>query len=224
MDLAMKTSTTGKYQLVIAALLLATTMVASAQDIYKCTQGGQLAYMDHPCPGGKSVLLHKADDREIIDQFLRLGQQDKAKAYADSHHLDALYEDRLAAFQRSAEEKAQRQADEALAAKQREEQARQQALINQLANSNRLEAENNALRQQNKQYQKELSQPAENYAPNYWGAAPSPYIGRPRNYHDHKHDGDRDRDHGGGDHDHPAMPKQPVFHPCQQLAGGRVQC
>lgn len=210
----MKNLTTGKHMLVIATLLLVATTAASAQDIYKCTQGGQLAYMDHPCPSGKSELLHKADDSEIIDQFLRLGQQDKAKAYADSHHLDALYEDRLAAFQQVVAEREQRQADEALAAKQREEQARQQALVNQLANSNQLEAQNNALRQQNDQYRSELSQPVENYAPNYWGTAP-PYTGRP---HDH-HDGDHDGDHGP-----PAKPKEPVFHPCKQLAGGRVQC
>lgn len=210
----MKNLTTAKHMLVIATLLLVATAAASAQDIYKCTQGGQLAYMDHPCPSGKSELLHKADDSEIIDQFLRLGQQDKAKAYADSHHLDALYEDRLAAFQQVVAEREQRQADEALAAKQREEQARQQALVNQLANSNQLEAQNNALRQQNDQYRSELSQPVENYAPNYWGTAP-PYTGRP---HDH-HDGDHDGDHGP-----PAKPKEPVFHPCKQLAGGRVQC
>ncbi len=214
MDPAMKTSTTGKSLLAIAALLLAATTQVSAQDIYKCTQGGQLAYMDHPCPGGKSELLHKADDTEIIDQFLRLGQQDKAKAYADAHHLDALYDDRLAAYKQDADEKAQRQADAALAARQREEKARQQSLVNQLANSNQLEAQNNALRQQNEQYQEQLSQPVDNYAPGYGGILP-PYAGRP---HDH-HDGDHDGDHG-----HPARPKEPVFHPCKQLAGGRVQC
>jgi hypothetical protein len=210
MDVAMKTSTTGKSLLAIATLLLAAATVTSAQDIYKCTQAGQLAYMDHPCPGGKGELLHKADDTEIIDQFLRLDQQDKAKAYADAHHLDALYDDRLAAYQQGEAEKAQRQADEALAAKQREENTRQQALVNQLANSNQLEAQNNALRQQNAQYQQQLSQPAENYAPSYGGVLP-PYAGRPREHHD-------------GDHGHPAKPREPVFHPCKQLAGGRVQC
>lgn len=214
MDLAMKNSTTGKPLLAIATLLLVATTVASAQDIYKCTQGGQLAYMDHPCPSGKSELLHKADDSEIIDQFLRLGQQDKARAYADSHHLDALYEDRLAAYQQAEAEKAQRQADEALAARQREDQARQQALVNQLANSNQLEAQNNALRQQNDEYRNELSQPVQNYAPSYWGTAP-PYRDRPRGHHDGDHDGDRG---------HRTGPREPVFHPCKQLAGGRVQC
>ena len=225
MDPAMKTSTTGKPLLAIAALLLAATTQVSAQNIYKCTQGGQLAYMDHPCPGGKSELLHKADDTEIIDQFLRLGQRDKARAYADEHHLDALYDDRLAAYQKGADEKAQRQADDALAARQREEKARQQALVSQLANSNQLEAQNSALRQQNALYQEQLSQPVDNYAPSYWGATP-PYVGRPHDHHDGDHDGDHghhDSDHDG-DQGHPAKPKEPVFHPCKQLAGGRVQC
>lgn len=207
---AMKTSMTGKPILVITAILLAATTLASAQDIYKCTQGGQLAYMDHPCPSGKSELLHKADDTEIIDQFLRLGQQDKAKAYADAHHLNALYDDRLAAYQQREADKAQRQADEALATKQQQEQARQQALVNQMANSNQLEAQNHALRQQNAQYQEQLSQPVDNYAPSYGGMVP-PYAGRPRDHHD-------------GDHGHQVTPKEPVFHPCKQLAGGRVQC
>ncbi len=210
----MKTSMTGTSLLATVLFLLAATTAAGAQDIYKCNLGGEPAYMDHPCPGGKGVLLHRADDTEIIDQFLRLGQQDKAKAYADSLHLDALYEERLAAYRQGQQEKAQRQADEAVAAEQRERQARQQALVDQLANSNQLQAENNALRRQNAQYQQQLSAPVENYAPAYWGTAP-PYLGRPDEHHHHDHD---------GDHWHRPAPQEPVFHPCKQLAGGRVQC
>jgi len=205
----MKTTGSSKCLLGLALVLLALAPAASAQNIYKCTHAGTVAYTDHPCPGGKGELLHRADDSEIIDQFLRLGQQGKAMEYAKSHHLEALYRERLAAYQQQEDERAQRQADAARADQQQEEQARQQALVNQLANRNQLEAENQALRQKNDQYRDELTQPVDNYAPSYWGAAP-PYLGRP-----HDHD---------GDHGRPDLPKAPVFHPCQQLAGGRVKC
>ncbi len=195
-----------------AIVLLLMAPAASAQNIYKCMQGGTVAYTDHPCPGGKGELLHRADDSEVIDQYLRLGQQNLARKYADARHLDALYQARLATYQQDQQEKAQRAQDEALAAQQQQEESRQQALFNQAAERNRLQAENNALRQQNDQYRDELTQPATTYVPAYWGGAAAPY---PRRAHDHDHD---------GDHGHHPLPKEPTFHPCTQLAGGRVQC
>jgi hypothetical protein len=146
-------------QLCVAFLLLATAPVAGAQNIYKCTQAGRLAYTDHPCPGGNGELIHQADDGEIIDQYLRLGQNALAKRYAESHHLEALYKERLAVSQRNQEEKTQLKADQAIAAKQRNEEARQQALADDAAHRDRLQAQNDALRQQNDQYRDQLAQP-----------------------------------------------------------------
>ena len=42
--------------LCLAVLLLAVTPAAHAQNIYKCTQGGQVAYTDHPQRDRKSVV------------------------------------------------------------------------------------------------------------------------------------------------------------------------
>lgn len=207
MIVTMKATLTIK--LCVAALLLIAAQAGVAQNIYKCTQGGQLEYTDHPCPGGKGELIHQADDSEVIDHYLNLGQVDVAKRYANAHHLDALYKDRLAAYQQKMDDKAQQQADEAADAQQQAEDARQQAIADQTANTNRLlQAQNNALRQQNADYADQLSQPAYYAPPAYWGAVAPPY---------------RDHDH---DHDHkpPQPPPKPVFHPCTQLAGGRVVC
>jgi len=204
----MDTSIARRYASGMAIALLLTAPAAGAQNIYKCTQGGTVAYTDHPCADGKGELLHQADDSELIDRYLRLGQDTLARQYADARHLDALYKDRLAAYQQTQEEKAQREQGEALAARQREDEARQQALFDQASERNRLQAENDALRQQNDQYRDELSQPVDDYAPVYWGAAAPPYGNRPPH-------------HGG---DKWAPPKAPVYHPCTQLAGGRVQC
>jgi len=193
-----------------AAMLLAVAPIAAGQNIYKCTQGGQVAYTDHPCPGGSGELLHQADDTEVIDRYLRLGQDELAKRYADSRHLETLYQQRLDARQQALDDKAQRQADEAYAAQQRAEEAQQQALADQAAERDRLQAENQALRQQNADYQNQLNQPVYNAPPAYWGAPPYP----------RRH---RDRDHDG-DHHPPPVSDKPVFHPCKQLAGGRTQC
>jgi hypothetical protein len=218
MIVAMKALMTKKPLLYVAALLLAFAGAADAQSIYKCTKGGQVTYTDRPCAGGNGEVIHKADDADIIDQYLRLGQVDLAKRYADSHHLDALYQQRLLAHQQAAQEEAQRKADEAYAAQQRDEQARQQAMDDEAANRERLQAENEALRQQNAEYQDQLAQPVYNAPPAYWDAVPSYGYG------------DRRRDHDRGHHDHAHDPrwrppsKGPVFHPCTQLAGGRVQC
>jgi hypothetical protein len=95
----------------LAALLLSAAPVA-AQNIYKCTKAGQVAYTDHPCPDGTGQLLHKADDAEVIDQYLRLGQDKLARQYAESRHLDELYRQRLKAYQQTQDEKAERQATE----------------------------------------------------------------------------------------------------------------
>lgn len=204
MVIAMNTPT-GIWRLFpVAALLLVATGVP-AQNIYKCTQGANVTYTDHPCPGNRGELLHQASDTDVIDQYLRLGQDRQARDYAQARHLEALYRQRVDAHEQAVQERAQRQAAEAFAAQQRDEQARQQALADAAMSQDRLRAENDALRQQNEQYQSQLAQPVYNTSPVYWNAAP-PYWQRPR------HDHDRPR------------PKEPVFHPCTQLAGGRVRC
>ncbi|HEY8586062.1 MAG TPA: DUF4124 domain-containing protein [Rhodanobacter sp.] len=205
----MKTPRSARYLLGATLLLLGVANPAMAQNIYKCAQGGKVVYTDQPCPRGTGELLHQADDTEIIDRYLRLGQDKLAKSYADSHHLQALYEQRVQARQQAQDEKAQREADEAYEAEQRAARDQQQALVNEAAERNRLQAENEALRQQNEAYQDQLSQPVYNPPPAYW----MPYPSRRHR--------DRDRD---GDHDQPTSPKEPVFHPCKQLAGGRTQC
>jgi hypothetical protein len=204
MALTMKTFPDIRQALFATVLLLTATGLAGAQSIYKCTHGGRIEYTDHPCPSGTGEMIHKADDGEIIDQYLDLGQNDIAKRYAESRHLEALYQERLDAYKQRMEEKSQRDAADAIAAQQRDEQARQQALADEAAHRERLQAENDALRQQNDQYRDQLAQPVAGYEPNYW--APP--------YWDHGHD------HG----QHPTPPQAPVFHPCRQLAGGRVQC
>ncbi len=182
----------------------------AAQDIYKCPQaGGGVAYTDHPCTAGKGELLHEADDSEVIDRYLRLGQDQLARRYADSHHLGGLYKQRVVAYQQGQEERARRQQEEALATQQRQDEARQQARYNQSINRNQLQAENNALRQQNDQYRDELARPNPSYAPVYWGGSRWPEGGR------------RPHDDPGSQW---APPKAPFYHPCTQLAGGRVQC
>jgi hypothetical protein len=216
MIVTMKTPMTRNSLRWIASLLLVAAGTASAQSIYKCTGGGQVTYTDHPCADGNGEVIHKADDADIIDQYLRLGQVDLAKRYADSHHLDALYQQRLQAHQQAAQEEAERKADEAYAEQQRDEQSRQQAMDDEAANREQLQAENEALRQQNAEYQDQLAQPVYNAPPAYWDGLPS--YG--------------DRRHGGHDHDHRHAhdprwrppSKGPEFHPCKQLAGGRVQC
>ena len=215
MIVTMKTSMPKSHLWWIAALLLVTAGAADAQSIYKCTRGGQVTYTDHPCADGNGEVIHQADDTDIIDQYLRLGQVDAAKHYADSHHLDALYQQRLVAHRQAAQEKAEREADDAYAVQQRDEQARQQAQDDEASNRERLQAENEALRQQNAQYQDQLAQPVYNAPPAYWGALPGyRYRG-----------GHRDHNHDDGDgHDQHPPSKEPVFHPCTQLAGGRVQC
>ena len=186
--------------------------VAGAQDIYKCPQaGGGVAYTDRPCADGKGQLLHQADDSEVIDRYLRLGQDELARQYAHARHLDALYEERVAEYRQAQDDKAARQQEEALAARQREDEARQQALIDRDAERDQLQADNDALRQQNDQYREALSQPVDDYAPLYWGAPAPPYRDRP-----HDHDGDRGHRW--------TPPRPPTFQPCTQLAGGRVQC
>jgi hypothetical protein len=195
----------------VALALALLAPAASAQNIYKCPQaGGDVAYTDHPCADGKGQLLHQADDSEVINRYLRLGQDDLARQYAHARHLDALYEERVAVHRQAQEDAAQRRQDEALAAQQREDAARRQAQFDVDAERDQLQAENEALRQQNDQYREALSQPVDDYAPLYWGAPMPPYRDHPR------HDGDRGHRW--------TPPKPPVYQPCTQLAGGRVQC
>jgi Domain of unknown function (DUF4124) len=181
----MKTSLTRPRLLCIAILLLAAVPAVSAQSIYKCTKaGGQIEYTDHVCRSGKSELIHQASDSEIIHQYIDLGQDGLAKNYANSHHLDVLYTDLLEAHQEKMQAEAVLQAN---AAKQLDDEARQQALIDQAAYNGRLQGENDALLQQNQQYADQQDEPAYGYAPVYWGAVP-PYLNRGHGHdHDHGH-------------------------------------
>ena len=192
--------------LCIALLLLAAAQAAGAQDIYKCTKGGQLEYTDRPCSGGKGELIHQASDSEIIDQYLDLGQKALAKRYADSHNLQGLYQERVDAYRQKMQAQAQQRIDDE---KQREADAKQQELISEAAYRGRLQGENNALRQQNEEYLDQLSQPVYGgYAPAYWGAIP-PYWN-----HDHDHD---------HDHDHNPHPPAPKPAPPTPPAAGRTK-
>lgn len=214
MHVTMEILTRENRLLCVLILLLGAAGSAGAQDIYKCTKNGQVAYTDRPCPGGKGELLHQADDSEIIDQYLDLGQDDVAKRYAVSHNIDSLYKQRLEARKQRMEAKAQQQADEAALERQREEADRQQALIDAAASHSRLQGENDALRQQNAEYLDQLSQPVNNNGgpyynagPGYWGGGP-PYGGG----------------HGPGPVGPPTPAPPPVFHPCVPIAGGTVKC
>lgn len=211
MGVTMKTSAMPKRLLCIAVLLLAGTGVVDAQNIYKCTRNGEAMYTDHPCQGGKGQLLHQADDSEIIDQYLDLGQDDAARQYAGARHLDSLYKQRVDARRQRLQAAAQQQAEQAAANQQRAQADQQQALIDAAASRGRLQAENDALRQQNAQYQNQQAQPVYNdvgpyyNGGGYWGGGGYP---------------------GGHDHDHgpPPPPPPPVFHPCTPVAGGTVKC
>ena len=188
----------------LAVLLWAAAPLTRAQNIYKCTQAGRVTYTDQPCAGHTGKVLHQADDTDIIDQYLRLGQDAAARNYARAHHLDALYQTRVEVHQRRLQESAQRLAENALAAQQRDADAHQRALTDAAANAERLRTENDTLRQQNDQYRDQLAEPVYNPPPAFWPVMP-PY---------------RDRPHGH----RPPRADEPVFHPCTQLAGGRVQC
>jgi hypothetical protein len=195
--------------LALSALgLLGVAANAGAQTIYKCPLGSGFEYTDRPCAGNRGTLIHQPDDTETIDHLLDTGQQDVARRYATSHHVEALYKSRLEVYWRRMDAASQAQADDARSAAERDAAASRQQIADEQARQAQLQAENNLLRQQNAQYQDAQSQPANNYSPNYW----SP--GLP--YRDH------DRDH---EHDHGETPTgPPIFHPCTQLAGGRVQC
>jgi len=212
----MKTPVTRKRLACIAILLLATAPAIGAQSIYKCTKAGQVEYTDHACPGGKGELIHQASDSEIIEQYLDLGQDALAKRYADSRHLEALYKELLDVRQLKMEAQARQQADDE---KQRDEDARQQALIADAAYRGRLQGENDALRQQNDQYldqtETDQSDYGYGYAPVYWGGTP-PYWNRG---HDHDH-----HDHGHGHGPHNPSPR-PAPRPAPRTAsvGGRLK-
>jgi len=170
MDVTMNISAKAKLLLCIALLLLCSAGGADAQDIYKCVNNGQVAYTDHPCKVGKGELLHQADDSEVINQYLDLGQDAAAKQYADARNLDSLYKQLFEARKEQMQAKAQQDADQAAADKQQEAADHQQALIEAAANRGRLQGENDALRQQNAQYQSQLAQPTyDNSAPYYDG-------------------------------------------------------
>lgn len=208
----MHASTLRLCSLAAIAALLAPGTAAHAQNIYKCSKAGQVVYTDQPCPGARGTLLHQADATDIIDQYLRLGQVAQAERYAQTHHLETLYRQRLAAHRQDLAQRERLQDEAFAAAQQREAEARAQAAANAAANAERLRAENDALRQQNAQYQSQLAQPIYAPPPAAWYPPRYPYRhSRPGRPYD----------------PHPTFPPQssePVFHPCQQLAGGRVKC
>ena len=209
----------------LLALLVLAPSHAVAQNIYKCMQGGQVAYTDQPCPAGKGELLHQADATETIDYYLRLGQDNLAVAWAKARHLDALYRERLAIHQANQDARAEQARQAAEVAQQQAEQARAQAqqtaaLQAQAEQANQraqLQAENDALREQNATYQAELSQPTYLIPPYGWaGSRLYPPFHPPR--HDYHEPG---LPHA---HKPPPVRDQPLVKNCTTLAGGRVQC
>jgi len=209
----------------LLALLAMAPIDAGAQDIYKCMQGGQVAYTDRPCPAGKGELLHQADATETIDYYLRLGQDQLAETWAKAHRLDALYRQRLAIHQAAEDARAEQARQAAEVAQQQAEQARAQAQqiaalqaqAEQATEREQLQAENDALREQNATYQAELSQPAYLIPPYGWaGSRPYPPFHPPRS--DHHEPG---QPHA---HQPPPVRDQPRVKNCTTLAGGRVQC
>lgn len=197
---------------VLAFLLSMTASAVHAQNIYKCTKGGQVEYTDRPCVGQPGVLLHQADDTEIIDQYLDLGQDDAAKSYADSHNLLPLLKQRLDARKQRLEARAQQQADETAEQKAADAAAHQQAIVDAAASHGRLQGENDALRQQNADYRDQLSQPVTNDSGGYYNNGPG--YGYPPYGNGN-----------GGGHDHgQGPPAPPIFHPCTPVAGGTVKC
>ncbi|TAL86159.1 MAG: DUF4124 domain-containing protein [Rhodanobacter sp.] len=214
----MNTSYPSGWVVAVAITLLGVASTAAAQNIYKCPFGKGVEYTDRPCPGHTGKLIHQADDTEIIDQYLDLGRIDAAERYAASRNLMGLYHSRLAVYQRRQQVRQQRQLADAKAEQAQSVQAvrdaKQQALADQQARQARLLAENDVLREQNAHYRDALNRPGYNYVPNYWGA------GRQRRG---ERDGDGRHHHDRDDH-HVKPIDKPVFHPCQQLAGGRVKC
>jgi hypothetical protein len=196
----MKTKPTRPRLFSIAILLLVATGGAGAQSIYKCTKTGQIEYTDHPCRGGTSQLIHQASDSEIIDHYLNLGQDALAKNYADSHHLGVLYNDLVDAHQLKMQAEAEMQV---ATAEQRDDEARQQALVDEAAYNGRLQGENDILRRQNEQNDLYADQQADpdpiyGYAPVYWA--------------------NRDHSHGRG-HGHGPRGPLPKPVPHARLAG-----
>jgi hypothetical protein len=204
--MAMRALTIHLGSLCAGLLLLAFSPAANAQSIYKCTKAGQVVYTDQPCPGDRGTLLHQADASDIIDQYLRLGQTRQAEQYAQTHGLQALYQQRLAAHRQRLAHRPRLLYVGFAAPRQGVAYARAMAAPIAAADAERLRGENDALRQQNALYQSQLSQPVYTPPPVYWNNAP-PY----RNHHPHNR---------------PDWPpsKEPIFHPSQQLAGGRVKC
>lgn len=190
--------------LCLGLLLLGVTSGVPAQNIYRCPHGSGFEYTDQPCAGSKGEMLHKASDQEIIDSYIRLGQLDTAKQYAASRNLNDLYQQRLEAHIQNQEQRDQAAANEAA---QREVEQQAQALADQKAH---LQDQNELLREQNEQYRDELSQPPPEYPPVYQEG----YLGGAPGWGGGAYRPDRPR----------PKPTPPIFHPCTQLAGGRVQC
>jgi hypothetical protein len=222
----MKTLPNHARLIALALLLLTIAGAANGQNIYKCSRGGQVEYTDHPCVGQRGELIHQADDTEVIDQYLDLGQDAAAKSYADSHNLLPLYKERLEARKQRLEARAQQQSDEMAAQKESDIEARQQAVVDAAANRGRLQGENDALRQQNADYRDQLSQPVDNNAGAYYNAGPGYGYGYPPygGGRDPGHDHGRPPDNGGHDHTPPPKPPVSIFHACTPIAGGTVKC
>lgn len=223
-------------RLLLVATLLAAAGAASAQNIYKCPHGKTVEYTDSPCarPGGE--LIHKADVAETIDYLLNTGKADAAERYATEHGDHALYESRLAAYKQRQKDSAAKTAAAALSLEIEAAAQKQQQLSEaQRDRAARLQAQNDLLRDQNADYRDQLQQQPLIEVPAYSYGTGLGYYGRrpfPHGHHggqDRDHDGNHGHDHGGHHEndqhgEHGRQPQQPGYHPCTQLAGGRVQC
>lgn len=192
----------------VAVPLAAGSFTAGAQNIYKCVSGGAVTYTDQPCTAGKGEVLHQASAAETIDHYLRMGQPQLAAAWAKARHLDSLYTARLALYDAAQEAKARQAEADAAAAKAAaaaaQAQQQQAMAAAQVAETDRLAAENTRLRAQNEAYQNYLSQPPVYYmtGPAYSGGWNGGWngVGYPHRPSGHDHD------HPPSGHD----PRQPL--------------
>ena len=130
----------------ILILLPLMTSTASGTDIYKCTgKNGAVSYGDTPCPSQQTTLLHKETEAEAaqakqerititLNGMIDSGHIDEARSFAAANGVTALFQERVQANIRRAQEKRRqemandaeiRRAEEA-AAQARHQQAMQE--------------------------------------------------------------------------------------------------
>lgn len=108
-----------RFWMLIPVFLLAST--ASGSDIYKCTgKSGVVSYSDTPCPHQQTVLLHKETAAEAaqaqqeriahtIDAMIDRGHEDEARSFAAANGASPLFQERIQANLRRAQEKRQQE-------------------------------------------------------------------------------------------------------------------